>query len=136
MRAQFFVIPSVIFGLFFACSNALSDQQPEFNTERNWIIGAGHSIDTILTTPTSSSGTAEVAITEYSICPTHQVELKVFDESDQVIFQVISDTMMVEIFPILNQVKQVKIQAKLIEDKQNVVCVWLGQAKLVYRYVK
>jgi len=134
MKTYFLRVIAVTFA-FLSCSKALSDEVPEFNIEQSWTIGADHSLDTVLEASTSASGTAELAIEAYSICPTHQVQLTVYDDV-QVIFETISDTLMVETFTVPSNAKNLKIQAKLIEFKQGVACVWLGQANLVYRYLQ
>ncbi len=92
---------------------------------KTWIMGAEHSMDTTITV--AVEGTMKILISEFSLCPSHQVEVTVTDDQDtlkQVIFDKASDIIELQI-PVE---KPISIHAEVIEADKTVNCIWLGQA--------
>ena len=103
----------------------------------SWTIGAEHSQDTTLLLPSSAVNENKLVVVNNSICPSHVIELNVF-EQDLVLFRdtIIGQTGSYDLE--FDQSQSIHLQTVIIpsNDSMPPECVWLGQAEFRYEYKK
>ncbi len=119
-----------------SCGQSEEITDPFVQQEIMWKIGAEHSSDTTLQVPVSSSGMATLEISVYSICPTHQLHLKVHADTNQVFLDVLVDDVEMYELSVPPGLEQLWVSSRLRHHQDDVQCVWLGQANLVYSYTE
>lgn len=103
----------------------------------SWTIGAEHSQDTTIPLPSSAVNENTLVVVNNSICPSHVIELNVF-EQDLVLFRdtIIDQTGSFNLE--FDQSQSIHLQTVIIpsNDSMPAECVWLGQAEFRYDYKK
>ena len=101
----------------------------------SWTIGAEHNQDTTLLLPPSAVDENKLVIVNNSICPSHVIEISVF-EQDLVLFRdtIIDQTGSYDLA--FDQSQSIHLQTVIIpsNDSMPPECVWLGQAEFRYDY--
>ncbi len=118
-----------------SCAKSRDGVQPSFNQQVTWMIGAESSVDTTVHTSTVQSETGQLVIDNYSICPTHQLQVILSGMDEKVFFEAQIDTTTVEMLRIPRG-QRIKIRSYLEPTKRDIQCVWLGQARLHFHYVQ
>ena len=101
----------------------------------SWTIGADHTVDTTILLPKSAVNQNTLVILNNSICPSHVIDLNVF-EQDLVIFSDTITDQMGSYTLDFDQSASLHLQTVVIpsNDSMPPACVWLGQAEFRYDY--
>ncbi|MDH3648430.1 MAG: hypothetical protein OEQ53_02050 [Saprospiraceae bacterium] len=122
----------LILGLFAMASCSKDDIDDPEVVEISWILGAEHTGDTTVRVPAPGDGFAQLIVSDYSICPNQQITITVTSEDDQEITKFQADSLLERDF-MVDANGDLLIRSHLSPTSKDIVCVWLGQAKLTYR---
>lgn len=121
--------------VWFACSKDQNLTENYTSNSITWLVGADQSLDTTMLLPESTVQNATITVSNYSICPNSNLEIKVSSGNEILLDTIYHDGD--QKYEIPNSLgKPLKVRSRVVPNDSLILCVWIGQASLKYDYVE